>query len=148
MIKYTLKCTDDHRFDSWFQSAGAFEKLLASGMITCAVCGAPGVEKAIMAPQVRTARKVAPSDDPVMEKTGPLSEPASPAEQALGEIRRMVEATSEDVGDDFAREARAIHDGDAPERPIYGQARIEDAKALAEDGIPVAPLPWGNKRGN
>lgn len=149
MIKYTLKCSEGHKFDSWFQSAEAFEKLLSAGMVTCSVCGALGVEKAIMAPQIRTTRRTqAPVDDVPVEKTGPLSEPASPAEQALSEMRKMVEETSEDVGDNFVSEARAIHDGDAPERPIYGQAKIEDAKELADEGIKVVPLPWGNKRTN
>ncbi len=149
MIKYTLKCSEDHRFDSWFQSAEAFEKLLSAGLVTCSVCGALGVEKAIMAPQVRTNRHASPpTDDTPREKTGPLSKPASPAEQALSEMRKMVEETSEDVGDNFVSEARAIHEGDAPERPIYGQAKIEDAKELADEGIAVVPLPWGNKRTN
>jgi len=147
MICYTLKCADDHTFDSWFQSADAYDKLIAAGMVTCSVCGALGVEKAIMAPQVRTTRKQ-PKKDTDTKPQGPLSAPASPAEQALSEMRKMVEANSEDVGDNFANEARAIHDGDAPERSIYGQAKPEEAKALIDDGIEVAPLPWGNKRTN
>ena len=140
MICYTLKCADDHTFDSWFQSADAYDKLMAAGLVTCSVCGALGVEKAIMAPQVRTARK--------QPKAGPLSAPASPAEQALSAMRKQVEENSENVGENFAVEARAIHDGDAPERSIYGQAKPEDAKALIDDGIEVAPLPWGNRRTN
>ena len=138
MIRYSLKCEKDHTFDSWFQSAEAFEKLLTGGMITCSVCGALGVEKAIMAPQVRPARN---SDKP----KGPLSAPASPAEQALAEMRKKVEENSENVGTDFAKEARAIHDGDAPERAIHGEAKIQDAKELIDDGIAVTPLPWGDK---
>lgn len=140
MISYTLKCEHDHTFDSWFQSAEAFDKLLAAGMVTCSVCGALGVEKAVMAPRVRPARNaVSPTDRP-------LSAPASPAEQALAEMRKKIEENSEDVGEKFADEARKIHDGDAPERAIIGQAKPEDAKALIEDGIPVAPLPWGQKK--
>lgn len=142
MIKYTLKCEQDHSFDSWFQSADAFDKLLNSGMVTCSVCGALGVEKAIMAPQVQAARsKAQPS-------AGPLTAPASPAEQAMAELRKHVEANSENVGDNFAAEARAIHEGEAPERSIYGEAKPEEAKALFEEGVPVAPLPWGRKRTN
>lgn len=141
MICYTLKCSDNHSFDSWFQSAAAYDKLMAAGMVTCSVCGALGVEKAVMAPQVRTKPAKA-------KPAGPLTAPASPAEQALSEMRKMVEATSENVGDSFASEARAIHDGDAPKRSIYGQAKPEEAKALIEEGIDVAPLPWGNKRTN
>ena len=56
MIQYTLKCDQDHRFDSWFQSGEAFDKLKAAGMVACAVCGSANVDKAIMAPRVRPAR--------------------------------------------------------------------------------------------
>jgi len=144
MIKYTLKCADNHTFDSWFQSSEAYDKLMAASLVTCSVCGTLGVEKAIMAPRVRTAReKVEPAAN-----TGPLSAPASPAEQALAAMRKMVEESSENVGDNFASEARAIHDGDAPKRSIYGQAKPDEAKALIEDGVPVAPLPWGNRKTN
>ncbi len=140
MIRYSLKCEHDHSFESWFQSAEAFEKLLVSGMVTCSICGALGVEKAVMAPQVQAARKKSTSP-----ANRPLSHPASPAEQALAEIRKKIEDNSENVGTNFVAEARAIHDGDAPERSIYGEAKIEDAKALVKDGINVTPLPWGNK---
>lgn len=150
MINYTLKCANHHRFDSWFQSADAFDKLKAAGMVSCAVCGDTQVEKAMMAPRVRPARSAAtqpqdttPAPDPKTPSApGPLSAPASPAEQALKELRTHVEANSDYVGKDFASEARAMHDGEAPERPIYGEAKVEEAKALIEDGVPVAPLPF------
>ena len=144
MIRYTLKCEQDHSFDSWFQSAQAYDKLMTAGLVTCAVCGALGVEKAIMAPRVRPARTVAAT----RPEPGLLSAPASPAEQAVAEMRKMVEENSENVGDRFAHEARAIHEGEAPKRSIYGHARPDDAKALIDDGIHVAPLPWGNRRTN
>ena len=147
MITYTLKCEHGHTFDSWFQSAEAFDKLHAAKMVTCSVCGALGVEKAVMAPRVRPAREAAPRPDTV-KASRPLSAPASPAEQALAELRKMVEKISENVGDNFAKEARRIHEGEAPERSIYGEAKPEEAKALIEEGIPVAPLPWGNRRTN
>ncbi len=143
MIQFSLKCADGHTFDSWFQSAEAFDKLSKSGMIACAVCGGVDVEKAIMAPRVRTARKAVSGAD---SEPGPLSEPASPAEQALAEIKKKIEENSDYVGSDFASEARAIHNGDSPERSIYGEARVDDAKALIDDGIPVAPLPFRPQR--
>jgi hypothetical protein len=143
MIKYTLKCEKDHTFDSWFQSAEAFDKLLSAKMVTCAVCGALGVEKAIMAPRVAPARSRSQE-----QADGALSAPASAAEQAMAEIRRMIEANADDVGDDFAKEARAIHDGSKPHRSIIGRAKVEEATSLLEDGVPVVPLPWGNKRTN
>jgi hypothetical protein len=57
-------------------------------------------------------------------------------------MRRKVEENSEYVGMNFAAEARAIHEGAAPERSIYGETKPDEARALIEDGIPVAPLPF------
>ena len=139
MIHYSLKCDNDHSFDSWFDSAGAYEKLEKANMLSCSVCGCPDVTRAVMAPQVSPSRTKA---------TGPLSAPASPAEQAMMEVRKQVEAESENVGENFATEARAMHDGESPARSIYGEAKIDDAKALIEDGIPVVPLPWLKRRAN
>lgn len=147
MIKFTLKCADDHRFDSWFQSAGAFDKLLSAGMITCAVCGSAAVDKTLMAPSVQASRAKAKDPSPdTPAPGGALTAPASPAEQALAEMRRKVEENSDYVGLNFAREARDIHDGLAPERAIYGEARPEEARKLLEDGVPVAPLPFRPSR--
>ena len=137
MIQFTLKCANDHRFDSWFQSSSAFDKLQAAGHVSCAVCGSNEVSKAMMAPRVSTSDT--PETLPALPK---LSEPASPAEQALAEMRKFVEKNSDYVGTNFATEARAIHDGDAPARPIWGETKGEEAKELIEDGVPVAPLPF------
>lgn len=148
MIQYSLKCSDGHQFDSWFQGAEGFEKLKAAGMVSCAVCGSTDVSKAIMAPRVRPARSAAavpadiPTEPPALVIETPLSSPASPAEQALAELKKKIESNSDYVGGNFAEEARAIHTGDAPERAIYGEANLEEAKNLIEDGIPVAPLPF------
>lgn len=145
MIQYALKCAKGHSFDSWFQSAAAFDKLAAAGMVQCAVCGSTEVEKAMMTPRVRPGRKAAaPEPETAQPETPerPLSQPATAAEQALAELRRKVEETSDYVGQNFASEARAMHQGEAPERPIYGEAKAEDARALIEEGVPVAPLPF------
>ncbi|MFC6688127.1 DUF1178 family protein [Jhaorihella thermophila] len=144
MIQYALKCADGHSFDSWFQSSDAFDKLHAAGMVACAVCGSTEVEKSVMAPRVQASRDKAKAQPDAPSR--PLSEPASPAEQALAELRRRIEANSDYVGRNFAAEARAIHDGEAPARSIYGEARPDEAKALIEDGIPVAPLPFRPQR--
>ena len=98
-----------------------------------------------MAPKVRTAR--ASKSRPAAENSAPatmhaLTAPDSKAENVLAELKKKIEANSEYVGDSFATEARAIHDGDAPERSIYGEANGDEARALVEDGVPVAPLPF------
>ncbi len=145
MIKYTLKCPDSHEFESWFKSAAAFDQLANSNLVICPACGSTEVTKAIMAPKVRTARAAATKptgtgDAPAAMHA--LTAPASEAEKALTELKKKIEDNSEYVGKGFAAEARAIHDGDAPERSIYGEANSEEARALVKDGVPVAPLPF------
>lgn len=142
MIQYSLKCAEGHLFDSWFQSAAAFDKLAAAGMLQCAICGSSKVEKALMAPRVQPGREVEPAAAPER----PLSAPGTAVEQALAELKRKIEASSEYVGMNFAAEARAMHEGDAPERPIYGEAKADEARALIEDGVPVTPLPFLTNR--
>jgi hypothetical protein len=149
VIEFTLKCDQGHRFDSWFQSASAFDTLQAAGHVSCPTCGSTKVEKALMAPRVQASRAKAdhPAPDAAPETTeraapGPLSAPSSHAAKAMAELRRKIEENSDYVGLNFAREARDIHDGIAPDRPIYGEAKIDEAKKLIEDGVPVAPLPF------
>lgn len=137
MIRYTLTCANDHGFESWFQSAEAFDRLAASGRVACAVCGSTEVGKTLMAPVVRAARK---ADAPEGER--PLSAPRTQVEKAIAAMRRQIEENSDYVGLEFAAEARAMHEGTIPERSIYGEARADEAKRLIEDGIPVAPLPF------
>jgi hypothetical protein len=122
LIRYDLVCDRAHDFDAWFGSAAAFDRQAAAGQVSCPACGSTAVTKALMAPAVstRTATQAA----------------------ALARLRAEVEKNSDYVGLHFAAEARAIHEGRAPERSIYGEARPDEARALIEDGVPVAPLPF------
>ena len=142
MISYTLKCNEGHSFDSWFASASAFDALERAGHLTCVICGTDQVSKSLMAPRVSTA-KAAPVQDAAVPV---LSNPQSDVERAVQELRQKVEANSDYVGKDFVSQARAMHDGEMPERAIYGEARLDQAKALAEDGVPVMPLPFRPKQ--
>jgi len=92
-----------------------------------------------MAPQVSRSNT---------KESSPLSGEVSSAEQKMSKIRSKLEAEVENVGENFANEARAMHDGDSPMRSIYGEAKIKDAQALIEDGIPVIPMPWKKRRTN
>ncbi len=89
-----------------------------------------------MTPQVAPSKKGKPDPAPS------LSQPETEAQKALSEMRKHVEENSNYVGMNFATEARAMHDGDVPERAIYGEAKPDEAKALIEDGVPVMPLPF------
>lgn len=91
-----------------------------------------------MAPSVTPARRQATPPD--------LKTPRSDAEKALTQMRKHVEENSDYVGLRFASEARKMHEGEAPERAIYGEAKLDEAKKLIQDGVPVAPLPFVPKR--
>ncbi len=131
MIRYNLKCAHAHEFEAWFRSSAAYDQQRKAGQVGCAVCGATEVEKAVMAPALKGDRPE-PS----------LTMPASPAEAVLAALRRKIETTSDYVGREFATEARRIHDGEGAGRAIWGEASHADARALKDDGIPVAPIPW------
>ena len=134
MINYTLKCDQNHSFDSWFKSAEAFEMLVKKSMVVCSECGSTKITKAIMAPSVSTSRKKGnkPSE---LEKKSKLK-------NDILELKKKIEANSEYVGNNFANEARSMYLGETPERSIYGEAKADDAKKLIDDGIPVMPLPF------
>ncbi len=139
MIHYALKCDKGHNFDSWFQSAAAFDALAGGGHLACSICGSGEVRKAIMAPRVVAK---ASSAKPQEASVPVLKAPQGDVEKAVAELRKKVEATSDYVGDDFTRQARAMHLGDTPERAIYGEARLDQARSLIEDGVPLLPLPF------
>ncbi|MGC8203645.1 DUF1178 family protein [Aliiroseovarius sp. PTFE2010] len=148
MIKYALKCSEDHGFESWFKSSDAFDALDASGLLSCPICGSPEVTKAIMAPRLTKAAGA----DPAQAETEPpaaqslLTSPSDEVQTAMQRLKAAVEKNSDYVGQAFTSEARAIHEGDAPQRSIYGEAKPEDARKLLEDGVPVLPLPFLPKR--
>lgn len=127
MIRFDLKCSNGHSFDSWFQSGTAFEKLQKSGLVTCAACGTAEVAKSIMAPAVSTTNDIAAPQ---------------PKPHPLEKLREEVEAKADYVGSKFAKQARDMHDGTTPTRAIYGEAKPDEAKKLLADGVPVMPLPF------
>ena len=130
MIKYALKCEVGHDFEAWFPSSDGFDEQARQGLVECPMCGSRQVAKAIMAPMVRTSK----GRDDAGEARRRMAELAF-------KVRKHVEATHDYVGDTFAREARDIHAGLTPERPIYGEATPAEVKSLVEDGVPVAAIP-------
>lgn len=133
MIKYALACDHGHAFEGWFSNSADYDDQAARGLLACPMCGSQSVDKQIMAPTV-TGTKAQKGVDPTPQMQAMMME-------ALGEIRRHVEENFEDVGDAFAQEARAIHEGTSEERGIYGQATPAEVRDLIEDGVKVAPLP-------
>lgn len=145
MIKFSLQCSNEHAFEGWFASNDAFDAQVSSGLVDCPFCGSKKVEKALMAPSVRTARKAASQIETVPETTEAPQPVVLAPEQVevlakLQELSRQVRATTENVGKEFAEEARKIHFGEVKARAIYGEATADDVQSLIEDGVAIAPL--------
>ena len=136
MIRYTLNCNNGHQFDSWFSDSASFEKLKEAGHLECAVCSSKEVEKSLMAPVVTPKKK-----ETLLSKQSAL-------EKEIKALKEKIKATATDVGDNFSAEARAMHYGEKEEKPIVGKTTIDEAKELAEEGIPFTPLPWSDDKVN
>ncbi|WP_291845397.1 DUF1178 family protein [Maricaulis sp.] len=128
MIRYALLCEDDHEFEAWFSDSAGYDDQSARGLVECPHCGSITIRKALAAPAVATSRK---------REARAGSRMAEMAAKVTAHIRKNYDY----VGEDFASEARAMHDGEKPARLIYGEASLTDARALSEDGVPVAALP-------
>jgi hypothetical protein len=154
MIRYDLRCSKGHAFDAWFRGSEGYEAERAAGRVLCAICGDSGVEKALMAPAVAASRDrpsppvPAPAGDAPQASAAPAlsAPPEHPLHRALTALRSKLEREAEYVGDRFAAEARRMHEGETETKAIWGEATLADAKALLEDGAPVAPLPPLPKR--
>ena len=136
MIRYTLNCNNGHQFDSWFSDSVSFEKLREKGHLECAVCSSKKVEKSLMAPVVNPKKK-----ETLLSKQSAL-------EKEIKALKQKIKATATDVGENFSAEARAMHYGEKEEKPIVGKTTIDEAKELAEEGIPFTPLPWSDDKVN
>ena len=134
MIRYALKCDAEHRFEAWFGSSSDYDDQAGRGLVECPWCGSHGVSKQIMAPAVAGTRRSAFAPEIAAKMQTLMME-------AAREVRSHVEQNFDYVGDTFAREARAIHEGSAEKREIYGEATPAEVRALKADGVPCAALP-------
>lgn len=144
MILYDLTCAKDHTFESWFKNSVAADKLIKAGTIVCPACGSTKVHKAPMAPRIAKSKDdgaagkalVAAQPDPE------LAAAMAKADEALAEMRAVIERNFENVGGRFPEEARRIHYGETPARAIYGDATQAETEALRDEGIEVHAVPW------
>ncbi len=137
MIKYALGCAEGHEFESWFPDSAAYEKLRRRGLVTCPECGSIEVGKAIMAPAVVGAERAVVG----RPAEGLVDDKRREARAMIARLRHEIETNTVDVGARFPELARAIHNGDEPERPIRGKASHDEARALIEEGVGVMPMP-------
>lgn len=146
MIVYELECrAGGHRFEGWFASSEDFSGQQARGLVSCPQCGSAEVAKAPMAPNLGRKGNQLPvparaaKAEPAQAVAG-LPEPARAALLALARLQAEALKESRWVGKSFAEDARAMHYGEKDHEVIHGQATLDEARALAEEGVPVAPL--------
>lgn len=151
MIVFDLQCGAGHVFEAWFGSNADYEDQRARGLVVCPICESPEIAKAAMAPAVPAkGERAAPREDqgadmPVRSGGGDPAKVKRLLADLAREQAKMLEK-SDYVGKDFARQARAMHDGETQDRPIHGETTLDDARAMLDDGIPVAPLPLPVRR--
>lgn len=144
-----LRCAHEHAFEGWFAGEDDFQDQLRRGLLQCPVCGVAQVRKVLSAPRINRGVAATDAPAPAAAEGAPDNKPAGhpaqgvpqPLQAALLQWARQALAQSEDVGERFAQEARSIHRGDSPERPIRGQASPAETLELLQEGIPVLALP-------
>lgn len=130
MIVFDLRCPAGHVFEAWFGSSSAYEEQQAGGQVMCPVCGAGEIVKAVMAPAVSAKGNQAPPPAAVKQMIAHLAA-----------VQAKALESSQWVGKSFATRARAMHAGEEATATIHGQASPAEARALADEGVPIAPLP-------
>ncbi|NBB25384.1 DUF1178 family protein [Porphyrobacter sp. SLTP] len=146
MIVFDLSCHEGHRFEGWFASSTDYADQQARGLLACPFCGSAEVSKAPMAPAVpakgNARQEVLPPEAPRQVANTPMPPEVQKALTALAKAQAAALKNSTWVGDKFAEETRKMHYGERDEAPIHGQASLAEAKALIEEGVRVAPLPF------
>jgi len=145
MIVYDLCCRPgSHVFEGWFASSTAFAEQAARGLVTCPVCGSAEVTRTLSAPNLgRKGNQVSasvPAPAPAPQASAPLPPEAIAALKAIAKMQAEALKSSTWVGARFADKARAMHYGETDAVPIHGQATADEAQALVEEGIAVAPI--------
>ena len=141
MIVFDLACPCGYRFEGWFASSGAFAEQVERGLVGCPQCGETGIEKAPMAPAVPAKGNSRPAE-PKRAATNAVPAEIAKAMRSLAQAQAKALESSTWVGDTFAEKSRAMHYGEREHAVIHGRATADEARALVEEGVKVAPLPF------
>ena len=138
MIKYNLKCENNHDFESWFSDSAEFEKLKKKELLECIYCSSKKVKKSIMSPMISNAKNLANIADKVDNNF-------QNEKNKLIKIRQYIENNFENVGENFSNKVRDIYYDKNNNKTIYGTTTDEERKELADEGIDLLTIPWINK---
>ena len=132
MIVFNLKCKMcSIQFEGWFDNTKEFDKQKRKKIITCPSCNSSEIEKTLMTPNITKKSNT----DKSKTKKAMINN--------IKKYKKIIEKNFDYVGENFTEEAKKTKYGESDERPIYGEATIEQTRDLIEEEIDVVPLPWG-----
>ena len=138
MIKYNLKCKNDHEFESWFSNSEEFEKLNKKNLLECIYCSSKNISKSIMSPLVSGTK----TKD---EQINIISKEFKSEKDKLLKLRKYIEKNFDYVGKDFSKKVREVYYDKKNNKAIYGKTTPEEREELADEGIDLLSIPWINK---
>jgi hypothetical protein len=138
MIKYILKCKQNHEFESWFSDSNEFDNLKKKNFLECIYCSSKEVKKAIMAPSVSGTKKN-------ISKIKDFNKNLKNEKKKLLQLRKFIENNFEYVGENFSNKVREVYYDKKSKRKIYGTTTLKERKELEDEGIDLASIPWANK---
>ena len=138
MIKYILKCENNHEFESWFSHSKEFEKLKRNNLLDCIFCSSKKIQKSIMAPMISGVKSKVKNSNLINKKL-------SNEKKELAKIRNFIEKNFEFVGDKLSQKAREIYYDKKSKKSIYGTATPKEREELEEEGINLVSVPWVDK---
>ena len=138
MIKYNLKCENDHEFESWFSNSEEFDKLNNKGFLDCIYCSSKKIKKSIMAPMI--------SNTNIKNHQKQLDgKSLKNQKNELILLRKYIEKNFQYVGKDFGKKIRELYYDKKSNKAIYGTTTPEERAELADEGIDFLSVPWVNK---
>ncbi len=138
MIKYNLKCHNDHEFKSWFSDSKEFDKLNSKGMLECIYCSSKKINKSIMAPMIVNSQTI-DQENELLERS------FKDEKKKLLNLRKYIEKNFDYVGKDFSKKVREVYYDKKKNKAIYGTTTPEEREELADEGIDLFSIPWINK---
>ena len=138
MIKYNLKCNNDHEFESWFANSEEYEKLNKKGLLDCIYCSSKKINKSIMAPMITNSKRKSDNFEV-------LSKEIKNEKDKLLQLRKYIEKNFDYVGRDLSSKVREVFYDKKSKKAIYGTATNKEREELAEEGIELLSIPWVDK---
>lgn len=137
MKVFNLQCQFGHSFEGWFRSSDDFKSQNSEGILVCPICDDKNISRLPTAAHIQSNKTSAT----LKVDSANNKEINQEVKKKLLEVAQQILQDSENVGDQFANEARKIHRKEAEARTIHGTATLEESKELKEEGIDILTIP-------